>query len=71
MGVFDEAMEMSKLQVKNGAMALEAQLKTADEARTANLIAMYVATGQLYTDAYRARRTELEKQIWERLGIKD
>lgn len=72
MGILDDAMETNKLQAKNSAMALEAQLRTADEARTANLIAMLSVMTEFsdpsHTDRIE-RRDELERQIWKRLEL--
>ncbi len=65
MGIFDEAMEQSKLQAKNSAMALEAQLKVADEARTANLIAylMHLSPVPQNSELIHKLRAEIEKRL--------
>lgn len=69
MGLLDDAMETSKLQAKNSAMALEAQLKVADEARTANLIAVWSALTGMGSVWAKEERESLRTQIWKRLGL--
>lgn len=69
MGIFELAAEQAKEQERTKRLELEIQADMVTEARTANLIAMFVGTGGLYSAEYKLRRTELERQIWERLGI--
>lgn len=69
MGILDDAMETNKLQVKNSAMALEAQLKVADEARTANLIAVWSSLTGMGSDWATQERQKLRELIWKRLEL--
>lgn len=69
MGILDDAMETNRLQVKNSAMALEAQLKVADEARTANLIAVWSGLAGMSSGSAEYQRGILQAEIWKRLGL--
>lgn len=65
MGIFDEALEQSKLQAQNSAMATEATLIAADEARTANMIAylMHLSPVPQNSELIHKLRTEIEKRL--------